>query len=203
MRFSQNTEEEVIAKYFGDTIGTFLDIGANDGIILSNTRALALAGWKGLCVEPGAAFEKLAALYPSGEVCIANVAIGTQNGKAILHDSGTHLNKGDVSLLSTIEPKEKDRWVNTNTEWTEREVAVLTYKSLLGCSPYKTFDFISIDAEGLDFAILSQIDLTDTKCVCVEHNGNGELKRAIEGYCHGFELNNILLTNLENIIIAR
>lgn len=207
MRYSQNTEETVIQDFFGISIGlgagTFLSIGENDGETLSNVRQLALHGWKGLCVEPGAAFGKLLLLYPSGPVAIANVAIGTENGKIVLHDSGTHLNKGDVSLLSTIDPKEKERWASTNTEWTEREVAMLDYKTLIECSPYKTFDFISIDAEGMDLEILLQIDLSETKCLCIEHNGNIEMKTAVINYCFGFGLTNILLTNLENIIIAR
>lgn len=206
MKYSQNTEEQVIQDYFGISIGlhagTFLSIGENDGETLSNVRLLAIQGWKGLCVEPGAAFEKLALLYPSGPVAIANVAIGTENGKATLHDSGTHLNKGDVSLLSTIEPKEKDRWGNT-VEWIEREVAMLDYKTLIECSPYKTFDFISIDAEGLDVAILKQIDLTETRCLCIEHNGNQPMKQEMMWYCAGYGLTKVLLTNLENIIIAR
>ncbi len=205
MSYSQNNEEKVIAQYFAADFtnpGTFLDIGANDGETLSNTRSLALQGWKGLCVEPGAAFAKLEVLYPKGGVCIANVAIGTANGKAILHDSGTHLNKGDLSLLSTLEPKEKERWGNTTT-WEEKEVIVMDYKSLIEASPYKTFDFISIDAEGLDYDILKQIDLTETKCVCIEHNGTPGLIAGIKGYCASYGLTQVLLTNLENIILAR
>ncbi len=205
MSYSQNNEEKVIAQYFAADFtnpGTFLDIGANDGETLSNTRSLALQGWKGLCVEPGAAFAKLEVLYPKGGVCIANVAIGNANGKAILHDSGTHLNNGDVSLLSTLEPKEKERWGSTTT-WEEKEVIVMDYKSLIEASPYKTFDFISIDAEGNDWKILQQIDLSETKCVCIEHNGSEALKEAYIRYCADFGLNTVLLTNLENIILAR
>ena len=49
--FSQRDEEQVILDHFGDRVGTFLDVGAYDGITFSNTHALALKGWSGVCVE--------------------------------------------------------------------------------------------------------------------------------------------------------
>ena len=43
---SQNNEEALVKQYFGTKHGTFIDIGANDGITLSNTYAAAQRGWK-------------------------------------------------------------------------------------------------------------------------------------------------------------
>lgn len=203
VKYSQNNEEIIIAQYFVGKTGVFLDLGANDGSTLSNTRSLALCGWVGLCVEPGAAFAKLSQLYPAGsKVCIANVAIGTENGRCVLHDSGTHLNNGDVSLLSTVNPSEKERW-GDSVEWNEKEVAMLDYKTLIDCSPYKQFDFISIDIEGSDLEVLKQIDLSHTACVCVEYNMKENVYAEIVDYCAGFGLTKILLKNLENVICAR
>ena len=42
MRYSQNNEQDIILQYFGNRKGFFLDIGANDGITLSNTYALLI-----------------------------------------------------------------------------------------------------------------------------------------------------------------
>ena len=50
--YSQNNEERIILNYFLNRKGNFLDIGANDGITLSNVRALAEMGWKGCLIEP-------------------------------------------------------------------------------------------------------------------------------------------------------
>ena len=33
-------------------IGTYIDVGAGDGVFLSNTYLFELIGWKGVCVEP-------------------------------------------------------------------------------------------------------------------------------------------------------
>ena len=51
--YSQTGEQQVIFDYFGPEFkGTFLDIGANDGVTFSNTYGLSLKGWRGVCVEP-------------------------------------------------------------------------------------------------------------------------------------------------------
>ena len=52
MKYSQNDEENVVKNYFNGKIGTFLDVGSNDGKTLSNTFALSLSGWRGVLVEP-------------------------------------------------------------------------------------------------------------------------------------------------------
>ena len=51
-KYSQNNEQEFILNYFNGYKGTFLDLGAYDGIELSNTRALMELGWLGMCFEP-------------------------------------------------------------------------------------------------------------------------------------------------------
>ena len=53
MNYSQNNEQEIIINLFkGKRDGKFLDIGANNGVTLSNTFALAnFYGWSGLLVE--------------------------------------------------------------------------------------------------------------------------------------------------------
>jgi FkbM family methyltransferase len=199
MRYSQNNEQDIILQYFGSRKGFFLDIGANDGITLSNTYALQLQEWKGVLIEPSEeAFNRIKA---SNGVQKFNVAIGTEDGHCTFHEMGNHLNAGDVSLLSTIKKTELKRW--PGVEFKERMTEVWTYKTLLKHSPLKFFDFISIDAEGVDYEILEQINLKHTQMVCIEHNGNADLFQLIKEYCNGFGLHKKLLNNLENVIWAR
>jgi FkbM family methyltransferase len=199
MRYSQNNEQDIILQYFGSRKGFFLDIGANDGITLSNTYALQLQLWSGVLVEPSEeAFNRIIT-YPS--VQKYNVAIGTEDGHCTFHEMGNHLNAGDVSLLSTIKKTELKRW--PGVEFKERMTEVWTYKTLLKHSPLKFFDFISIDAEGVDYEILEQIDLKYTDMVCIEHNSNADLFQLIKEYCNNAGLYKCLLNNLENVIWAR
>ena len=112
--YSQNNEEQIVTRYFGNTGGTFLDIGANDGITLSNTFALSNIGWAGTLVEASPkAFARLQECYQHMKGYeLIHTAVGTHNGKIILHESGEHLGQGDVSLLSTTKEKELDRWLD-------------------------------------------------------------------------------------------
>jgi len=198
MRYSQNNEQDVIEQYF-HVPGYFLDIGANDGVTLSNTYALQLAGWGGVLVEPSE--EAFNRIQYNEKVKIFNVAIGTADGTCTFHEMGNHLGRGDVSLLSTIKKSELKRW--HGTEFKERMTEVWTYKTLVKNSPYKVFDFISIDAEGMDFEILEQINLAGTQMVCIEHNSNADQFQLIKEYCNKAGLTKCLLNNLENVIWAR
>lgn len=194
MAYSQNNEELIIADYFGSQIGTFLDIGANDGKNLSNTAKLVELGWSGVMVEPSpGAFSQLEKTYfYNKRVQPVNCAISDKAGAI------TFYNCLDT-LLSSISEEQVKTW---NQPYTSINVQSLTYKLLLEQCDHKKFDFISIDAEGFDLIILKQIDLTDTKMICIEHGNSIENFEAMLNYCEGFGMR-LILRNFENLIMAR
>lgn len=202
--YSQNGEQRIITDFFLRRTGTFLDLGANDGSTLSNSRALSLIGWRGVCVEPAEiAFKKLRSLYAdSPEIVCVNAAITTEDGPIDFYDSGTHLNKGDTSLLSTTRPEEMVRWKRSGEQFTKTTVRGITFRTLLAESPYKHFDFISVDCEGVDYEILTQIDLTEVGCqmLCVETNGKENEKFIAYAAGHGMTLHH---KNYENLIFVK
>ena len=57
-------------------------------------------------------------------------------------------------------------------------IAVLSkdFKTFYETCPIKKFDLISIDVEGFDYDVLSQINLESVgcKCLCVEFNGKNK-----------------------------
>ena len=196
--YSQNNEQQVILDYFGEHyIGTFLDLGCNDGATFSNTRALGLRGWSGTLVDASEKAINIArSVYKdNNRVEVVNVAIAPYKGFITFYESGTHLGGQDVSLVSTIIESEKQRWVKER--FTEVQVPCDTVKSIMNG---RTFDFINIDIEGMDFEVLTQIDLTDVKCVCVEYNGI-EPQKYID-YCAQFDMKEIH-RNGENLIFAK
>ena len=146
MDYSQNGEGKIIANYFGERKGVLLDIGANDGSVLSNSRGLMLAGWRGYLVEPDrAAFRKLLHLYAPGvhgippdtftlkvnNVTLIQAAVANQNGPLSFYSSGTHLKKGDIALLSTTLPEEMARWKSSGEKFEKTEVHGITFHSLV------------------------------------------------------------------------
>lgn len=200
MSFSQNNEQDIILQYFRGKHGVLLDVGANDGITLSNSRALMQRGWEGFFVEPSPqAFARLSGLYENDRRAhLYNFALSDIPGEFTLYESGEHLGRGDVALLSSLKHSETVRWKKE----TFNPVTVEA-KDFEGSGLNEFyFDFITIDAEGMDYQILKQIDLSHTGMVCIEWNQNKVLKDQINDYCRGFGLRLTYATH-ENLIFTR
>lgn len=212
MNYSQNNEQEHILNYFGDFVGTFLDVGCNDCVTFSNTRALALKGWKGIFIDPSPkAMERCKTLYNGHKgYYFYEVAIESHNGKRSFNDSGALCSTADVGLVSTFYPQEVARWKNhivpgkgKGVEFESIEVKTFrwkTFQNRLKSTKLQSWDFISIDAEGSDLEILSQMDLTNTKAIVLEWNSKPELKKDFEHYLDGFKL---IYTSGENLLYGR
>lgn len=203
--FSQNGEQQVILDFFGEEKISLLSIGENSGTHLSNVRALILKGSYGTLVEPAPkAFAELQNLYKeNNKICLINAAISDYNGEAEFFDSGTHLNQGDVSLLSSLNKNETLKWRATTT-FEPIKVNVITFKDLLKVSRYNNFSFISVDAENEDLKILLQMDLKQLgcRCLCIEYNSDPNLFALMKSICEQQCLTEMLLKNAENIIMA-
>jgi FkbM family methyltransferase len=201
MPFSQNQEEQAILNYFGDFVGTFADIGANDGQTFSNTRALALKDWKGVCVEPSPrAFQRLKQLYDGHKgIYTYPYAISNKNGTLPLFESGALCSAADVGLVSTFHSHEKARFSRT-VKYDPIEVKTFTWKTAINRWKYKKFDMFSIDVEGDELSFLNDIEFTDTKLVVLEWNSKPEIKAEYDKIMTGF---GIIYTSAENLIYAR
>lgn len=208
MTFSQNKEEDIIKMFFQSPAGNLkvlnlLSIGENDGETLSNVRALIQAGWWAVLIEPDEkACEKLRALYQDNDrVKVLPIGIGDVSGIQTFYSSGTHLNKGDIGLLSTFDKNELGRF--PGTEWEETIAEMMTWRDFYEHAPgVKKFELISIDAENFDLIILQQIDFneTETKLVIVEWNGKDRHLYDAIMYKFNFTLIHI---NGENLIYGR
>lgn len=204
MMYSQSLEEQYILNYFGDKIGTFLDIGSNDGVTFSNTRALALRGWRGVLVEPSPkAFGRLKTLYNGQKgFYVYPFALSDRNGTAVLQESGALCSPSDVGLVSTFHQEEVDRFKRT-VKYDSVEVKTFKWKTFLNRLKIKQFDFISLDIEGHELHVLPDIDLTKTELICIEHNGKENLKKDYLYYTSKYGLSKIIYESGENILIAR
>lgn len=209
MYYGQNKEDEVInslitAKYGSDFKGTILDLGANDGITLSNSRYFIENGWSAVLVEAGKLpFSKLMNTIQPNTIAI-NCAIGNQDGWLTFYESTNLLNADDVGLVSSLVADETQRWRNAGIGFHEYEVACFTWESFLNTHHLKNknFDIISIDIEGMDYDVLVQMNLTELDCkvLCVEFNGK-EMNKYVEyAEKHGMKL---MHQNAENLIFLK
>ena len=202
--YSQNKEEEHILNYFGDYVGTFLDLGCNDCITFSNTRALAERKWTGVLVDPSPkAMERCKQLYKGHKgFYMYQYAISSHNGKAMLQESGPLINSRDVALVSTFHSSEMNRF-KTTVSYTPIEVKTFKWKTFLNRLKIKEFDMISLDVENDEMSILPDMDLSKTKLVCIEHNGSAEKKQAYLNCTTKYGLDKIIYESGENLIIVR
>lgn len=211
---SQNREEKFILEYFGDFVGTFLDLGSNDGITLSNTYALSQKGWKGYLVEGSPkAFERLWDTYPAvsfgdkggymgnDSIRLLNYVVGSHDGEIVLHESGELLGKGDVALVSSTKESEVKRWNSLNIPFNDVVVPCRTFKTLQKYMWDKIFHFVTIDIEGMEKEVVPQINFKElgTRMAIIEFNGTDE--EFFTDYMNQFGFK-MIHKNGENLIFA-
>jgi FkbM family methyltransferase len=171
--FTQYGEMSLIDTFFGQKNGFFIDIGAADGIKNSNTRHLALRGWRGVFVEPCKHFlNPLKSLYSGNEnFDIFEGAVCDFEGKTDFYVYESHHD----SQISTISLEQKTGIENGGWfkgKFTETyEVDVITPASLI--SKFKIpskVEFVDIDAEASDMKILQSWpwDSIDVELFCIE-----------------------------------
>lgn len=208
MFYGQNREDEIInnlivSKYGSDFKGTILDLGANDGITLSNSRYFIENGWRAVLIEAGKLpYQKLlTTLLP--QTTAMNIAIGKEDGILTFYESKNLINPDDVGLVSSLISQETQRWRNAGVDYTEYQVKCYTWASFIDKNYLKgqNFDIITIDIEGLDYDVLTQMNLKELDCkvLCVEFNGK-EIEKYINYMnTYGF---NLVHQNPENLIFS-
>ena len=192
--YSQNNEEQIILDIFKDEVGTFLDIGACDGKLNSNTLALVERGWSGVLVEPSpGAFQALYKRHgQNSKLLLMNAAIGTHSHLAQFWDSWQ-----TAPGYGTTEPGNRDRWTGLVASWQRFLIPIFPFSELLANFEGQPFDFVSIDTEGTS-PFLFQLLLAHLRprTICVEHDGWLLTKTAAAfGYRE-------VLRNAENLILT-
>ena len=209
MYYGQNKEDEVtnnliVSKYGADFKGSILDLGANDGITLSNSRYFIEKGWNGILIEAGKLpYQKLMTTLLPNTTAI-NCAIGNQNGLLSFYESNNLLNADDIGLVSSLVADETQRWRNAGVGYVEYMVECFTWESFLDNFHFKSqnFDIISIDIEGMDYDVLIQMNLEELECkvLCVEFNGKDMQKYVDYALKYGMTLAH---QNPENLIFFK
>lgn len=154
--------------------GVFVDIGANDGVEISNTHQLETEyGWTGIAVEPiPSVFEKLRA---NRRCHLVNGCVTPQAGRAKFIEmvGGTHMLStlaiNDTGLTARRLRKSAKRH---GADLREIDVSCHTFESLLAEFSVQAVDFLSLDIEGGELEVLKSIDFdkTPVKTISVENN---------------------------------
>lgn len=154
--------------------GTFIDIGANDGLSLSNSLLFEKNGWTGVCVEPNPViFEDLS---NSRNCECLNACISDSDGivSFLAIDGPANMLSGiqdflDESSLERIDREIKEKGGSKSI----MEVESITPKSLLERFNLQSVDFLSVDTEGAEFGILELFGKSQVRpqVISVENGG--------------------------------
>jgi FkbM family methyltransferase len=161
--------DEVVMR--GKTGGVFVEIGAYDGVTFSNTLFLErYRGWTGLCVEPNP--MQWDALQRNRSARCRQVCIGDRDEtikfRMVQGPTGVGMLSGRTDAGGT---KAEERIEREQGTVTIVDVPCITFERLMREEGISNADYISIDAEGHDFAILRAIDLArGPACITMEEN---------------------------------
>jgi len=154
--------------------GFFIDIGANDGVTLSNTYLLEKSlGWTGIAIEPiPRVYEKLR----RNRSCLAvNACISECNGEVDFFELD-----GSAEMLSGIISKYDKRHLERierelfNSGGAKRVIRVpsMTFNTLCEHNNITKIDYLNIDTEGAEYDIIKSIDYSRIQIgvITVENN---------------------------------
>jgi FkbM family methyltransferase len=185
MPYSQLGQDlEVVRFYNNKQNGFFIEVGANDGIYLSNTYLLETQyNWKGICCEPiHSHFQQLVQNRPKS-ICY-NEAVYNATGLTLTFDIAH-----SCDLLSGISEHIDTHKAIVDKDKTTIQVKTITLLDVLDNANAPSFiDYMSLDTEGSEFEILKNFDFGKYTfgLIDVEHNYN-ELRRT--------QIRNLLLSN--------
>jgi FkbM family methyltransferase len=189
--YSQQGEDGVVSSLFqGVNNGTYIDVGAHDGIRFSNTYHFDLRGWRGLCCEPHPGFFKLLKDNRPNATCI-DKAISDYKGKASFYANS----RGALSTLDKSFEKSFSGYGQWFTGFEEVEVDVDTLDNTLEeMFPYQ-IDIASIDVEGTEIAVLRGFNLEKwkPKVLIIETNEQDKIDKHMAD--HGYTMVRRIIPN--------
>lgn len=147
--------DKKVFQYLPTEPGVFLEIGANDGFSQSNTYYLErVLGWHGVLIEPVPALYRAcrrlrkrsvtfnrACVGPDGPAEIQVALLGLMSVTLGLQDGGEETGRLGRRVPKTI------------------GVPTATLSELIDQAGEKAVDFMSVDVEGAELAVLSGLDL--------------------------------------------
>jgi len=185
--YSQFGQDIVAYHYVGSKKnGFFIDIGAHDGIDISNTYAFEQLGWKGICVEANPdIFEEL---KKNRKCDTYNYAVTSIKDEYVEFRKAGFL--GVIESLASSAHKER---IGGGTDLVK--VKTSTFDNLMKNHPSITYiDYLSLDVEGSEMDVLQTIDFSKYKfgILSIENNAAPDEIETFM-YSHGY---NILIEDI-------
>ena len=189
--YAQGLEDMYLLRLFGrEHKGFYVDVGANDGVFVSNTYTLYRLGWRGVCIEPNP--DAYAALIARrGEDACVNAAVGRSAGTVELSW------QGDITEGSAVR---NDARPGRSCQVVLKPLAEILREQ----SAPTEFELLTIDVEGMEHEVLLGMDWQAYRphLVIVEYNSEGQVNAEAFDLLlqHGYRP---ILINRWNILLSR
>jgi len=175
--------------------GVFVDVGAYDGVILSNSIAMERdLGWTGVCLEPNPSIYN--ELKQNRTCKCVNYCISGRDGlmKFMSVQGWGVMLSGLVDMFDERHLQRIDNTIEEHGGSKEIvEIPSLPLKMIFEQCGLKEIDYCNIDVEGGEMTVLKSIDFSkvDIKVFTIENNyGSKAIRKFLRPY--GYSLINIL-----------
>lgn len=179
---SQHGEDKLLDKYFHQKRkGFFVEVGAYDGIVLSNTYHFEKErAWTGILVEPDAKKAELCRKNRINSCIYECAAVGSGDIQEI---SFFQVDGGEVYSTINLVDSHRKRLEEYGLTHSEVRVRAMTLDQILTDTQPPRIDFLSIDVEEAELEVLKGFDIKRWKprIVIVESN-SAERKPEIRDY---------------------
>jgi FkbM family methyltransferase len=151
--YAQNFEDVMLARCFPGKRGFYIDVGANDPDIDSVTRHFYERGWSGINVEPLSSNFRRLKKRRTRDVNL-QLAAGRSDGEIVFYEVAKWHG------YSTTDQAIADQHRKDKLKVTEHRTPLRRLDTILEeHAPGKAIDFLSVDVEGAELAVLAGLDL--------------------------------------------
>ena len=149
--YGQFGEDAILQTLLKAQNGFFVDVGAFDPILYSNTYALYRRGWSGIVIDPNTALRPLYRIFRRRDTFVG-AAIG-ESGE------GTYFRFKDASY-NTFSAEDAKKWQKERglTLLGTQRVPFRSLKSIVEEYGIGKIDLMNIDVEGMGLAVLRSYD---------------------------------------------
>jgi FkbM family methyltransferase len=164
--YSQFGQDKTVLEHYNfKKNGYFVEIGAWDGIKISNTYAMEKLGWNGICVEPLP--DRYAQLVRNRKCKTYNLAVDFESNKVLDFVVNNFLS-GDIERLDIARVEAEPGGLQKRIK-----VKTINFTEMLDDAQAPQFmEFLSLDTEGSEYDILNGLDHSKYRFgyISVEHN---------------------------------
>jgi len=182
--YGQNGEDRVLWSLFKTGYcGKYIDVGALDGKVFSNTYSFDLAGWSGLCVEAHPDYTP--SLRRNRSAAVVHAAATSKDSESI--DFYAYP-RGSLSTIHNEEIQYLQNRFHATSSWEKVGVPGRTINSMLQeANINPPIDVVSVDVEGAELDVMRGFDLNKyTPRVMVLEHMTAEKRQSVVQYLKGF-----------------